>query len=264
MVAGEVAAESLVRLHVNGRELTSLMCTPRQLDLLTLGFLRSEGIIASLADVRLLKVCPSGACVEVWLRRADFEPPTGRTITSGCGGGITFTDLTAAAQPLASGVRVSPGRLRRLMRAMQDTQEARGIHTSALAEGETLLAVAHDIGRHNTIDKLWGYCLAQGIAIQDKILLSSGRISSEMLGKATRMGAPVVVSRTAPNQPSSGAGAGVERHAYRLSAPRWLERLRRAGAHRRGRGGVVKCEHGMRLGLLSIKALKTSWIAWGS
>ncbi len=197
-VEGAVVREGRVRLHVNGREIATLMCTPHQLDLLALGFLRSEGIIASLADVRRVVICPSGACVEVWLRRAEFELPGPPTITSGCGGGITFADLTAAAQPLASEVRVSARQLGRLLRALQETQRTRGIHTSALAEGETLLAVVEDVGRHNTVDKLWGYCLAHDISPQEKILLSTGRISSEMLNKAARMGVPVVASRTSP------------------------------------------------------------------
>jgi FdhD protein len=190
--------EGRVRLHVNGREIATLMCTPHQLDLLALGFLRSEGIIAGLADVRRVVICPSAACVEVWLRRAEFELPGPPTITSGCGGGITFADLTAAAQPLTSAIRVSARQLGHLLRALQDTQQTRGIHTSALAEGETLLAVVEDVGRHNTIDKLWGYCLAHDISPQEKILLSTGRISSEMLNKAARMGVPVVASRTSP------------------------------------------------------------------
>lgn len=197
-VDGAVVREGLVRLHVNGREVGILMCTPHQLDLLALGFLRSEGIIAGMADVRLVKVCPSRACVEVWLRRAEFELPGPVTITSGCGGGITFADLTAGARPLDSRVRVSSRQLGLLMWTMQQGQQTRGIHTSALAEGDRLLVVVQDVGRHNTIDKLWGHCLVAGIPTEDKILLSTGRISSEMLHKAAQMGVPVVASRTSP------------------------------------------------------------------
>ena len=201
-VTGHVAAEALVRLHVNGRELALLMCSPYQLDWLALGFLRSEGFIESAADVRRIVICPSNACVEVWLRWADFEPPAQRVITSGCGGGITFADLTAEAQPLVSDILVSPRQLGRLMSMMQETQHTRGIHTAALAQvdgkEERLLAVVEDIGRHNTIDKLWGCCLSQRIETRNRVVLSTGRISSEMLNKVARMGAPVVVSRTSP------------------------------------------------------------------
>jgi FdhD protein len=201
-VDGGVVREGLVRLHVNGRELATLMCTPIDLDFLALGFLRGEGIIQGVEDVRLAKACPSGTCVEVWLRRADFEPPARRTITSGCGGGITFADLSAAAQPLKSALRVAPRTLCELMQALQEAgtlyQEVRGLHTAALAADGKLVAVAEDVGRHNTIDKLWGRCLIERIPTQDRVLLSTGRISSEMLHKAAHMGVPIVASRTSP------------------------------------------------------------------
>src|SRR5512146_2152345 len=75
-VDATVIRESAFRIHVNGLELATLLCTPADLDHLALGFLRSEGIIESVDDIRLLKLCPSGTCVDVWLRRANFEPPT--------------------------------------------------------------------------------------------------------------------------------------------------------------------------------------------
>ena len=107
---GSVVSEALVRLHVNGQELATMMCSPHELDVLALGFLANEGIIDGRADVRLVKVCPSLACVEVWLRDASRELPTHGIITSGCGGGITFADLTAGIEPLASELRVTPRR----------------------------------------------------------------------------------------------------------------------------------------------------------
>jgi FdhD protein len=200
---GQVVREALVRLHVNGVELAMLMCTPHELDWLALGFLAGEGLIRGLQDVRRVVVCPSRACVEVWLADANAQMPTARVITSGCGGGITFADLTEAASPLASDTCVTPQQLGRLMFKLQTAQgtrdeRTRGVHTSALAEGEELLAVVEDVGRHNTIDKLWGRCLVEGIATADRILLSTGRISSEMLNKAAHMQVPIVVSRTSP------------------------------------------------------------------
>lgn len=193
-----VVREALVRFHVNGEELATFMCTPSELDLLAVGFLRSEGIIDSMADVRRVVVCPSGACVEVWLRDANRALPTAKILTSGCGGGITFNDLTAEAEPLASATVATPAQLSRLMFALQQSHQTRGSHTAALAEGDNLLVTATDVGRHNTIDKLWGRCMIEGIPTEGRILLSTGRISSEMLGKAARMRAPIVASRTSP------------------------------------------------------------------
>jgi FdhD protein len=195
---GGVVLEALVRLHVNGRELARLMCTPEQLDHLALGFLRSEGLIRGMEDVRLVVVCPSRTCVEVWLRDANIELPGKPVLTSGCGGGITFADLEAAGAPVRSELRIAACEIGRLMSDLLAGQEARGIHRSGLADAERLLAVAEDVGRHNTLDKIWGYCLKEGIETQERILLTTGRISSEMLGKAARMGVPLVVSRTSP------------------------------------------------------------------
>lgn len=193
-----VVREGLVRLHVNGQELATIMCTPVALDQLAVGFLRSEGIIESFSDVRRVVVCPSGACVEVWLRDAGRPLPTGKVLTSGCGGGITFADLTERVEPLTSDLTVTADQLGRLFFMLQEGQRIRGIHTAALADGEQLLVVTEDVGRHNAVDKLWGRCLVEGIATQDRIVLTTGRISSEMLRKAARMRAPIVVSRTSP------------------------------------------------------------------
>jgi FdhD protein len=196
--AEHVVSEALIRLHVNGQELATLMCSPHELDILALGFLANEGIIATRDDVRLVKVCPSQACVDVWLRDAGRELPTRGIITSGCGGGITFSDLMDGIEPLSSDMRVTPQQLGRLIVALQGTQRTRGIHTAALAEGESLLMVVEDVGRHNTIDRIRGKCLTQGLPTAERILLTTGRISSEMLNKAAHMQVPVVVSRTSP------------------------------------------------------------------
>jgi FdhD protein len=115
---------------------------------------------------------------------------------------VTFDDLTAQVEPLQSEKRVQPAQLQRLMRQLNSAgrlyQKVRGIHTSALSDGQRLLLVAEDVGRHNTLDKLRGLALQQGLNTQDLVLLSSGRISSEMLNKAAHMGVPVIVSRTSP------------------------------------------------------------------
>lgn len=201
-VAGLIIDEGMVRLHVNGQELATLMCTPSDLVTLALGFLRSEGIIQGLHDVRLAHVCPSQTCVEVWLQDTDVALPSRAILTSGCGGGVTFDDLSQRGAPVASRCRVEP---QAIFRAMQDMTAAaslysttRGVHTSALSDGQRLVAVAEDVGRHNTIDRLWGHCLQQGIDPADHILVATGRISSEMLNKAAKMGIPAVVSRTSP------------------------------------------------------------------
>ena len=66
------------------------------------------------------------------------------------------------------------------------------MHTSAISDGEHIILISRDIGRHNTLDKLAGRLLLEGIELPRKIILTTGRISSEMLQKANRMGASFV------------------------------------------------------------------------
>jgi FdhD protein len=188
-------------IYVNGVELATFMCTPLQQQALAAGFLANEGLIDGIEEVVVLHTCGAGTCVDVWLSHA-VQRPARSFITSGCGGGLTFDDLSEHIEPLTSTVRVKPVQLQRLMRqlnsAAQIYQKVRGVHASALSDGERLLLVAEDVGRHNTLDKLRGLAMLQAVDTRDKILISSGRVSSEMLTKAGHMGVPVIVSRTSP------------------------------------------------------------------
>ncbi len=198
----EVIEEGFVSIFVNGEELATVMCSPREQDRFAIGFLCNEGIIQSLDDVRAAHICPSGACVDVWLTRSDFVRPNRLILTSGCGGGVTFDDLSKAVEPLESPTTIAPQRLADLLIEMQQRAtlyaRSRGVHTAALSDGEQIIVLAEDVGRHNTIDKVRGACLIEQIDPRDKILLCTGRISSEMINKAARMGCPIVASRTSP------------------------------------------------------------------
>lgn len=201
-VDAEVIHEQLVSIFVNGQELATIMCTPRQQDALALGFLANEGVIASIEDIRAVHICPSGGCVDVWLASSTFEPPRRMILTSGCGGGVTFDDLSGTNEPLESDAHVTPDQLWTMMDALNQSAElysrSRGVHTSNLSDGEHPLLVAEDVGRHNTLDKLRGLALQQNISTKDKFLVSTGRVSSEMINKARRMEVPIIASRTSP------------------------------------------------------------------
>ena len=201
-ISGEIVDESLVCISVNGQELATIMCSPKDLDELALGFLYNEQIISGSAEVRSIHVSKSDSCVDVWLHDATFEPPERRIITAGCGGGVTFDDLSQAHEPLKSEIYTTSDQLAKLMSEVhvgaELYQRARGIHTAALANGKEIVLQVEDVGRHNCLDKLAGAALKKGIATRDCILLSSGRISSEMINKARRLQTPILCSRTSP------------------------------------------------------------------
>lgn len=201
-VEGEIVEEGLVCISVNGEELATFMCTPFDLDKLALGFLYNEGIISSLDDVRHLRVSKATTCVDVWLHDAGFTRPPRAIVTSGCGGGVTFDDLSGRHDPLSSELTAAPEQLAGLMQQMllraDSYKRARGIHTAALADPGQVLLQVEDVGRHNCLDKLCGAALQQGLQTEGRILMSSGRISSEMINKARRLQTPIVCSRTSP------------------------------------------------------------------
>jgi len=176
------------------------LCTPARLTQLVLGFLYLEGIIADRQEVGSLRVCEDEPIADVRLLKNEFNAPPRRTITSGCGSGSSFD----AQPPVVSDLMVTSGEVLALMRQLYQQQalfqEVGGIHSSALADREKILVSAEDIGRHNTLDKIMGECLMRGLSTQDKILLTTGRISSEMVLKAARMQVPVIVSRGTPTE----------------------------------------------------------------
>lgn len=226
-VTGAIIGESRWVLYVNDIEVVTFMATPCQLHHLALGFLLSEDLITGLEDIaslrvyeaadrvywlvpalgvneaRAMTVCEENlGTIQVRLTRDDFRVPPHRVLTSGCGGGVTFGDLSSQQTPLDSTRTVRAAQLFAIMDALyaqaQLYRVTRGVHTSALTDGETILSLAEDVGRHNTLDKIRGDCLLRGIETRDNILLSTGRISSEMLVKAAKMRVPIVVSRTSP------------------------------------------------------------------
>jgi FdhD protein len=89
--------------------------------------------------------------------------------------------------------------INQLFESQQLYRTSGGVHTSALCDGQRIQIVAEDIGRHNTLDKIAGRCLLEGISLPRRILLTTGRISSEMLQKSARLKASIVISRTSPS-----------------------------------------------------------------
>ena len=226
-VTRPVIAETPWALYVEKREWVTFMCSPIGLHQLALGFLLSEGVIGGLEDVWQLKVyldenrvymyfpdaglngeltlptcAEAGGSIDVRLRCPAPNRPERRILTSGCGGGVTFDDLAGDRPTLQSDRQITAAQVSSLMRQLNESatlyRTSRGVHTSALSDGEQLLVQAEDVGRHNTLDKIRGACMLDGIATHDRILISSGRISSEMIVKARKMEAPIVISRTSP------------------------------------------------------------------
>src|SRR5712692_4654768 len=202
-VKGEVVREQPLTIYVNGERFLTLLCSPFQLEALVVGYLWMEKVVEDVAEISQLDISEVDGRADVTLTH-PVTLPTERILTSGCGGGITFRIDPRLFPRVRSTLKVTPealsARLHDLLREATHYHASRGIHGAALADAERVLLIAEDVGRHNAVDKLKGLALLRGLPTTDRILLSTGRVSSEMLLKAARMGVPIIASRTSPTE----------------------------------------------------------------
>ncbi len=194
-----VPTEKQISILVNRQILVNILCTPNKLNFLVIGYLYAEGIISGISDVASMRVCDEESEVDVRLSNAEFEVPQVRTLTSGCTGGVAFK---IEGEKVESDLFVPPEKMLSQMKQFQEQMDlyriSGGVHTSALSDTENLLVISEDIGRHNTLDKVQGECLMKKLETRDRLLLCTGRVSSEMLLKASRMQVPIIASLTSP------------------------------------------------------------------
>ena len=207
-VIDEVASELPIRLVLNNEPFVTLLCTPTELEELTVGFLLSEGLLRDKAAIKKLEVDEREAAVQIEL--TDLPPDFStlfekRTISSGCGKGVTFTNYRMPADKRIEvkgqlmgldDIRRQLGTFRTISKLYLDTG---GVHSAALSDGKEILLFSEDIGRHNAVDKLIGKAFLQSLSVDDKILFTSGRVTSEIVTKAGRNRFPILISRAAPS-----------------------------------------------------------------
>ena len=199
--------EMALTIYLNSKELVTLLCTPEHMEELALGFLVSEGLIKNHSDIT--KISLNNEQGEVWVETSKTEIIAEklflkRYITTGCGKGTSFYNVidSALIKPIASQLKLNPDQIILLMKNFQNLsqiyKETGGVHSSALGTAEKILIFREDIGRHNAVDKIVGECFKKQINLDNKILVTSGRISSEILLKVAKMGISILISRSAP------------------------------------------------------------------
>lgn len=203
-----VVTEAEIAVVLNGHELVKLTATPRHLSELALGYLYCGGMIDCIDRVESLDVDETQGKVYVVAARSDIlnECPgshpsdyPGDCSTdsfSGCSTDCPGTTAPWDIDPL------DPNDLLKLMNEFEKSchlfHETGGSHAAAISDGKGISLLREDIGRCNAIDKIVGYCLLNHVKTPDKVLLISARASSEIVGKACRLGTPILVSPSAP------------------------------------------------------------------
>lgn len=212
-IIDQVAAETACTLIVNGEDIVSLLCSPIELDFMAVGFLLSEGLLTDKDSLKEITIDKAHSTVRITIQDLPENWQDGfhkKTITSGCGKGITFTDpkelqsLNVHRKPIHLTTNTVKNLLSNFKEHSKLFQTTGGVHSAALVDHRGLLLFSEDIGRHNAVDKLIGKAFLKSIPLEDKILLSSGRISGEIMTKIVRNKIPVLITRTAPTCMSIG------------------------------------------------------------
>jgi FdhD protein len=201
-----VAKESPLTIILNNQELVTLLCSPTDLTYLAVGFLSSEGLLEGKDEIRKVLVDDERGVVRLETtggKGLSQDVLFKRFISSGCGRGASFySPADATSQKVASQMEISTGEVLDLVKRFQHGSKVylatHGVHSAALCDRKNILVFSEDIGRHNAIDKIFGRCLLEDIPTNDRVVITSGRISSEILHKVARRGIPIIISISAP------------------------------------------------------------------
>lgn len=204
----ELAGERPLTLYVDKQEIVTLMTIGTQPELLTLGYLKNQGIIEDIEKIRIVQVDWETESVAVVTdgESNDYQKQLEhRTVTTGCGQGTVFGRLIDKLEKIrVPKVAVRQTTLYGLLDALRDYNEvykkAGAVHGCALCSDAKIDFFVEDVGRHNAVDAIAGYMWLQRIDGGDKIFYTTGRLTSEMVIKVTQMGIPVLLSRSGATQ----------------------------------------------------------------
>jgi len=180
-----VVRELPLTVILNKRELTTIPCSPSNLNYLAVGFLLASGLIAGKEAIKEIAVDERKGVV-----RVEAEE-TSRS-----------TDGPSSRQRVESDIEISAAEVLALIDEFIQRSEVfkatGGVHSAALCDRESILVFSEDISRHNAIDKVFGQCILQAIPTVGRLIITSGRLSSEIVLKVAKRNVPLLISKAAP------------------------------------------------------------------
>ncbi|NBI28963.1 formate dehydrogenase accessory sulfurtransferase FdhD [Chengkuizengella marina] len=206
-VSDHIAVEFALTIKVNGEEFATLVCTPTNLKELVIGFLAGEGIIRSKEDIQDINIDLNTGFAFIELKNKNIKASEfieKRFIGSCCGKSrqFYFQNDVKTAKTIYSKMFMTVTQCLNLMSLLEahskHFKKTGGVHQGALCNKTEIVIIQSDIGRHNVLDKIYGQWLLQKTSIQNKCLVFSGRISSEVLLKVAKIGVGLIISKSAP------------------------------------------------------------------
>lgn len=207
----QIVVEQPVTIYINDKEFATIVCSPEYIEDMAIGFLASEGVIPNYQDIKEIRVQEKLGIVHIKTEKMYpfYEKMLNKRYINSCCGmsrqGFVFAhDALTAKRMTGIPVTLTPENCFSLMRQMEQSadifRQTGGVHNAALCDPEGLLLSRMDIGRHNALDKIYGHCLKNTISVRDKVIVFSGRISSEIVLKVAKIGCSIVLSKSAPTE----------------------------------------------------------------
>ncbi len=203
-----IADERPLTIYLDSYEIVTLMTLGVAPELLSLGYLRNQGLINEISEIKAVQVDweVNAAAVTTFAERDDWRERLGpRIVTTGCGQGTVYGDIMEQLDAL----HMQPPRLKQStiyallknLNAYNDVYKSAGaVHGCALCQGAEVVSFIEDVGRHNAVDAIAGKMWLEDIHGEDKLFYTTGRLTSEMVIKVAQMGIPVLLSRSGVTQ----------------------------------------------------------------
>ena len=201
-----IAGESPLTILVDDQELVTLMTLGTHPEELVLGYLRNQGLIEDIKDIDSVKVDWESETANVFTKSRQGlkyiqKELSKRIVTSGCGQGTLFScSLDKLYEIKLSNFKLRQSTIYALLKEVtrynQIYKKVGSVHGCGLCQNSKVIIFIEDVGRHNAADTIGGRMWIEGITGVDKILYTTGRLTSEIVMKAAQMTTPVLLSRS--------------------------------------------------------------------
>jgi len=203
-----IADERPLAIYIDRHEIVTLMTLGTCPELLTLGYIKNQGLVDDLKEIKSVQVDwdVNAAAVTTFTEKDNWQENLGsRIVTTGCGQGTVYGNVMEELENIhldAQALKQSSiyQLLQNLNHQNDVYKNAGAVHGCALCKGTEIISFIEDVGRHNAVDAIAGQMWLQGISGHDKLFYTTGRLTSEMVIKVAQMGIPTLLSRSGITQ----------------------------------------------------------------